>query len=63
MPLYEGVTWCLLTAMSLLALLDLRYPFKMLPVLLLETIRKVQWFGALRQALDAGSTKPSPTRC
>jgi hypothetical protein len=56
MPLFEGVTWCLLTAMSLLALLGLRHPVKMLPVLLFEAIWKVLWFGvvALPQALDGG---------
>ncbi len=54
MPLFEGVTWCLLTAMSLLALLGLRYPVQMLPVLMFETLWKVLWFGvvALPQALD-----------
>lgn len=30
LPLFEGVTLCLLTAMSLLALLGLRHPVKML---------------------------------
>jgi hypothetical protein len=56
MPLYEGVTWSLLTAMSLLAFLGLRYPVKMLPVLIFETTWKVLWFGvvALPQALDGG---------
>ena len=56
MPLYEGVTWCLLTAMSLLAFLGLRYPVQLLPVLLLETAWKVLWFGvvALPQWLDGG---------
>ena len=56
MPLFEGVTWCLLAAMSLLALLGLRYPVKMLPILLFETLWKVLWFGvvALPQALDGG---------
>ncbi len=59
MPLYEGVTWCLLTAMSLLALLGLRHPVKMLPVLLFETLWKLLWFGvfALPQALDGGLTQ------
>ena len=37
MPLFEGVTLCLLTAMSLLAFLGVRYPVSLLPVLLLET--------------------------
>ena len=54
MPLYEGVTWCLLTAMSLLAFLGLRYPVKLLPVLLFETTWKLLWFAvvALPRALD-----------
>jgi hypothetical protein len=34
LPLYDGVTLCMLTAMSLLAFLGLRYPVKLLPVLL-----------------------------
>jgi len=37
LPLYEGVTLCLLTAMSLVAFLGLRHPVKMLPVLLFES--------------------------
>jgi hypothetical protein len=45
MDLYEGVTVCLLTAMSLLALLGLRYPVKLLPVLLFETTWKLLWLG------------------
>ena len=43
LDLYEGVTVCLLTAMSLLALLGLRYPVKLLPVLLFETTWKLLW--------------------
>ena len=34
-PLFEGVVACILTAMSLLAFLALRYPVKLLPLLLL----------------------------
>ena len=45
LPLYEGVTLCLLTAMSLLALLGLRHPVKLLPVLLFETIWKLIWIA------------------
>ena len=54
MPLYEGVTLCLLTAMSLLAFLGLRYPARMLPVLVFETTWKLLWLGlvALPQAAD-----------
>ena len=45
MPLYQGVTLCLLTAMSLLALLGLRHPTRLLPVLLLETAWKLVWLS------------------
>jgi hypothetical protein len=45
MPLYEGVTLCLLTAISLLALLGLRYPIKLLPLLLLEGAWKILWLS------------------
>ena len=54
LPLFEGVVACLLTAMSLLALLGLRYPIRMLPILLFEVMWKVLWLGtvALPRALD-----------
>ena len=45
MPLYEGVTLSLLTAISLLALLGLRYPVQLLPVLLLEVVWKLLWLA------------------
>jgi hypothetical protein len=40
-PLMDGVVTCLLTAMSLLAFLRLRYPVRMLPILLFEVAWKV----------------------
>ena len=46
-PLYEGVTKYLLVAMGLLALLGLRYPVKMLPILLFESAWKLLWLGAI----------------
>jgi hypothetical protein len=54
LPLYEGVTLCLLVAMSLLAFLGLRYPVKLLPVLLFESAWKVLWLGlvALPKIVD-----------
>ena len=46
-PLMTGVVTCMLTAMSLLALLGIRYPLAMLPVLLFESAWKLIWFGAV----------------
>lgn len=62
LPLYEGVTLCLLTAMSLLALLGLRLPMAMLPVLLFEATWKISWLGlvALPNA-TAGTLDPAMT--
>ena len=47
LPVFEGVVACLLTAMSLLAFLGLRYPVRMLPILLFEVIWKVIWVSAV----------------
>ncbi|MET8355043.1 hypothetical protein [Micromonospora sp. NPDC005206] len=63
LPLYEGVTLCMLTAMSLLAFLGLRYPVKLLPVLLFESLWKLLWLalvalpGATTGDLDAAKTE------
>lgn len=63
MPLYEGVTLCLLTAMSLLALLGLRYPVKLVPVLLFEVAWKLLWLTlvalprAVSGAVDSATTE------
>ena len=56
LPLYEGVTLSLLTAMSLLALLGLRHPVKLLPLLLFESAWKLLWLAlvALPQATSGG---------
>jgi hypothetical protein len=62
LPLYEGVTLCLLTAMSLLAFLGLLHPVKLLPLLMLESAWKLLWLAlvALPRAtagdLDAATT-------
>lgn len=47
MPLFEGVTAVLLTAMSLLAFLGLRYPVQLLPVLLFESLWKLIWLSVV----------------
>ena len=56
LPLYEGVSLCLLVAMSVLALLGLRYPVQLLPVLLFESAWKLLWLAlvALPQAVSGG---------
>jgi hypothetical protein len=43
--LAEGTVICLLVAMSVLALLGLRYPIRMLPILLFEVGWKALWLG------------------
>ncbi|HEX6252209.1 MAG TPA: hypothetical protein VFZ56_12335 [Gemmatimonadaceae bacterium] len=40
---FRGVTWCLLSTVALLAVLGLRYPLKMLPLLFFELIWKASW--------------------
>ena len=47
MPVYEGVVTAMLVAMSLFALLGLRYPARMLPVLLFESAWKLIWLAAV----------------
>jgi hypothetical protein len=47
LPVMEAVLTCLLTAMSLLAFLGLRYPVRMLPILLFEVLWKVIWIAAV----------------
>jgi hypothetical protein len=53
MPLFEGVTLCLLTAMSLLALVGVWRPVPMVPILVLEVLWKLLWLAvvALPRAL------------
>jgi hypothetical protein len=55
-PLFEGVEAVLLTAMSLLAFLGLRYPVRLLPILLFECLWKLIWLGVVAlPAVAAGS--------
>ena len=54
MPLYEGVVAVLLTAMSLLAFLGLRYPVRLLPILLFESLWKLIWLSVVALPAVAG---------
>ncbi len=47
LPVMEAVVTCLLTAMSLLAFLGLRYPVRMLPILLFEVTWKLIWIATV----------------
>ena len=47
LPVMDGVVACLLTAMSLLAFLGLRYPVQMLPILVFESLWKLIWLVAV----------------
>lgn len=44
---FRGVTWCLLGTVALLALLGVRYPVKLLPLLLFELGWKVIWLATI----------------
>ncbi|MEP6816111.1 MAG: hypothetical protein ABI873_11220 [Marmoricola sp.] len=45
--LQEGTIECILVAMSVLALLGIRYPIRMLPILPFEVTWKVIWLGVV----------------
>ena len=47
LPVFEGVVTALLTAMSLLAFLGLRYPIQMAPLLIFESAWKLIWLAAV----------------
>ena len=62
LPLYEGVTLCLLTAMSVLAFLGLRYPVRLLAVLLFESAWKLLWLALVAPPKFAtGTLDPDTT--
>jgi hypothetical protein len=60
--LAEGTVQCLLVAMSVLALLGLRYPQRMLPVLLFEVAWKLMWLGVVALPLSLDGNLQGATR-
>lgn len=59
---FRGVTWCLLGTVALLALLGLRYPLKMLPLLLFELVWKTTWLVAIGLPLRSSGQLEGPFR-
>lgn len=62
LPLMDGVVACLLTAMSLLAFLGLRYPVRLLPILLFESAWKLIWLSVVALPKLAAGDMDSATR-
>jgi hypothetical protein len=60
--LKEGTVECMLVAMSLLALLGLRYPVRMLPILLFEVAWKLVWLCAIAAPLWSDDKLTGATR-
>lgn len=60
--LMEGTVLTMLFAMSVLALLGLRYPQKMLPILLFEVGWKLTWLGAVALPLWVDGNLTGATR-
>jgi hypothetical protein len=60
--LMEGTVECLLVAMSILALIGLRYPQRMLPILLFEVAWKLLWLGVVALPLWLDNRLEGDTR-
>jgi hypothetical protein len=60
--LKEGTVLIMLVAMSVLALLGLRYPQRMLPILLFEVAWKLLWLGAVALPLSLDGNLTGATR-
>lgn len=60
--LKEGTVQCMLVVMSVLALVGLRYPLRMLPVLLFEVAWKLTWLGVIAVPLWLNDNLDGATR-
>jgi hypothetical protein len=60
--LAEGTKECMLIAMSVLALLGIRYPQRMLPILLFEVSWKLLWLGVVALPLWLDNQLQGATR-
>jgi hypothetical protein len=60
--LAEGTKECLFIAMSVLALLGVRYPLRMLPILLFEVSWKLLWLGIVALPLWSDGELDGDTR-
>ena len=60
--LAEGTKECLLIAMSVLALLGIRYPLRMLPILFFEVSWKLLWLGVVALPLWSDNQLEGATR-
>jgi hypothetical protein len=58
----RGVVWSLLTAVSVLAILGLRYPLRMLPLLFFELVWKSIWVLAIGLPLWSAQSMDAATR-
>lgn len=56
----RGVVWSILTAVSLLAILGVRYPLGMLPLLMFELVWKIVWLVAIGGPLWAADRLSGP---
>jgi len=61
LQLMRGVVWSVLTAVSLLAALGIRYPLRMLPLLFLEFLWKAVWMLAIGLPRRAAGPMDAPT--
>ena len=55
LPAIEGAELCILIALALLALLGVRYPIGMLPILIFEVLWKVLWLSLVAVPLLIGN--------